>query len=204
MDCACRGNAARHPRQSLVTLQGAGVSASWEPFDPEGRPIRGEVLYDLRVDPGWLRGRLVMALGLMTVAPIAATVVSGETSATALIVCGAAVVALDVIYAAWWRRALSRTRLRITTAEVVLEGARRGAVRVPVAAVGTINVLPRSGGDGPFGAYAAITVYRDTGGARRVAKILLPTGTIWRTRDDVDAALDQAQAPLECDERRRA
>lgn len=172
------------------------MSAAWEPFDPEGRPVGGEVLYDLRVDPGWLRGRLVMALGVLSFVPVTVMLAAGETGTTVLVGCAAVAAALDLLYATWWRSALGRTRLRITTQEVVLEGPRQGAVRLPVADVGTVNLLPRSGGDGPFGAYATVTVYRGSGGARRAAKILLPTGTIWRHGDDIEAALDRAHAPL--------
>ena len=179
------------------------MSEPWEPFDRDGSPVRGEVLCDVRAAPDWLRRRLATALAVIAVSPIVVVFGSGVRSPLPFVVCGAVVVVLDVAYAAWWRATLSRTRLRITTAEVVLDSGPRRGVRLPVADVEQVTLLPRGTAAGSLGAYATVRVHREADGAVRSAKIFLPTDDLWEAGDAIDAALELAQAPFEGHQRHR-
>ena len=167
------------------------MSKPWEPFDPAGRPVGGDVLYELRADPGWLRGRLAMILAIIAVVPFAAAVASGA-GLVAYLIAGAVVVVCDVAYAAWWRGAMSPTRLRITTAEGVLEGGRGGAVRIPVGDVESIDVLPGGTTTGPFGALVSVMVTRESDGETRGARTYLPADVVENVDELIQAALDRA------------
>lgn len=167
------------------------MSKPWESFDPAGRPVVGDVLYELRADPGWLRGRLALILAIIAVVPFAAAVASGA-GLVAYLIAGAVVVVCDVAYAAWWRGAMSRTRLRITTAEVVLEGVRGGGVRIPVGDVESIDVLPGGTTTGPFGALVGVVVTRESDGETRSARTYLPADVVENVDELIQAALDRA------------
>ncbi len=167
------------------------MSKPWESFGPEGRPVVGNVLYELRADPGWLRGRLAMILAIIAVLPLVAAVASGA-GLVAYANAAAVVVVCDVAYAAWWKGTMSRTRLRITTAEVVLEGVRGGGVRIPVGEVESIDVLRPGMTTGPLGVLVSVMVTRESDGATRNARTYLPADVVVDVDELIEAALDQA------------
>jgi len=151
----------------------------------------GEVLYELRADPGWLRGRLALFLAIIAVIPLAAAV-GGGGGLAAFLIAGAVAVVCDVAYATWWRTALGRARLRITTAEVVLEGLRGGAVRIPVDDVESIDVLPGATTTGALGSLVTVMVTRESDAETRSARTYLPVAALKDVDELIEAALDRA------------